>query len=639
MAAFPFPSARGRVLICPPTVRSPLPVPVVVLAAALSLDADASHAQVPARPPLTDPAAAVAAAGEIRVRADKQEKVGPGPLPRQRLRGRQDRRPALPGRPDGRLRGQEARREHGPPGGGGRQRGLHPRRGAALRPAHGDGRHRQGLPGGRDRLRGAGRVRGRQAHRAPRRQALHDRRRALQLVRAAQPALGVLQLERGHQGGRPHHRQERGLQGQVRPRLLRALSSTTRSRTTSAPPASSSPISASPIPAGGTWAAASSGRWAGASTRPSTPTTTPRSATGSDTSSATPRTSPSRATFRTYVYNPTKIGGDLGLGPRLERAADAARRRAGDRQRASVQQPPLPAALPGQLLPRHHPHPPRVLQPAAELRGDHAPGAPRTPPAPTSARTTAASTSTCRRSACAGSPSGWGARCSPSASKAPPRTWAWATTIHGGPLLPLRRLAAGVAPPLRQLPAVHAAGVLPLHALGHQLHAGLRGPGHARGAGPRPLLLRRRGGRARPHLLPRVQHPRRRLHRPLQARDRPGDQLDLRHPGRRLQPDPEVRRLRLLPGHEPGQLRDRAALPGQAPLAGRGEDRPLRVPDLARLPDLLRADQRGPEQLRPQLLLERVRPRRAPSTSVRSSRACASGPPRCSARTSCSSTT
>ncbi len=53
---------------------------------------------------------------------------------------------------------------------------------------------------------------------------------------------------------------------------------------------------------------------------------------------------------------------------------------------------------------------------------------------------------------------------------------------------------------------------------------------------------------------------------------------------------------------------------------------PLRVPHLAGLPDLLREDLGGPEQLRPQLLVERLRPRGRPSTSRPSSRACASGP-------------
>ena len=88
------------------------------------------------------------------------------------------------------------------------------------------------------------------------------------------------------------------------PGLLHARTSATRS-------SSDQRSSGLPVPAlrllaaaaATTSAPASSGRWAAAPTRPSTPTTSRSSATASATSSATRWQSPSRGTFRTYVFD------------------------------------------------------------------------------------------------------------------------------------------------------------------------------------------------------------------------------------------------------------------------------------------------------------------------------------------------
>ena len=70
---------------------------------------------------------------------------------------------------------------------------------------------------------------------------------------------------------------------------------------------------------------------------------------------------------------------------------------------------------------------------------------------------------------------------------------------------------------------------------------------------------------------------------------------------------PKYRRGRLLPRHQPGRLLARPALLREA-LRADGQGHALRVLQLAAHADLLRPDRRRAEQLRPELLLLRVRP-------------------------------
>ena len=67
---------------------------------------------------------------------------------------------------------------------------------------------------------------------------------------------------------------------------------------------------------------------------------------------------PWRAFVRQLPHLRLRRGGrrEARLRPRLERAADPARQREGDRQRPPVQRPPVPAAVPGRLQPGHEPH-------------------------------------------------------------------------------------------------------------------------------------------------------------------------------------------------------------------------------------------------------------------------------------------
>ena len=112
-------------------------------------------------------------------------------------------------------------------------------------------------------------------------------------------------------------------------------------------------------------------------------------------------------------------------------------------------------------------------------------------------------------------------------------------------------------------------GALPLHALRLELRHDARrerrrrDPDHR--PADRPPVLRDAGRDARADLREGLGHAGLRLLRALQARDRARGGLDLQDARRRLQRDPEVRRQRLLPRHQPDRLLARAALLREAP--------------------------------------------------------------------------
>ena len=410
---------------------------------------------------------------------------------------------------------------------------------------------------------------------------------------------GSFSASLGHDRGERQDRgQERRLQGEVRARLLPSRTSTTRSARTSAPPGFSSPTSATRRPRASTcgtgffWAMGRSFDQTfyadhysqhRLGLRPRVPLRC--------------RTSPSRGTFRTYVFRTTgrPAASDYDLDwnalqmlPGKVRATP---------ERAPVQRPALPAALPGQLQPRHHPH--RALRRSAlqrsfgldvssvaadatdtYLRRRH----PRAgPPA--------------RRSACASFPQqigktgivfGYEARAETLQARLrrtrsdtysrfdfAPAGLAAASRIELPPRSPRRS----------RYRYTHYATSL-AERRGRRATVPGGPPSTARSSRARSTL---RG----PDLLARLRHPRRVLLRPLQARDRARGHLDLPDARRRLRRHPEVRRHRLLPRDQPDRLRARAAPPAPSARGPTGKADALRVPVSWRArPDLLRPDRR-----------------------------------------------
>ena len=268
------------------------------------------------------------------------------------------------------------------------------------------------------------------------------------------------------------------------------------------------------------------------------------------------------------------------LRPRLERAPDAARQGPGHRQRPPVQQPPLPAAATRTTSTSPRPAPERSVGVAREgpaartslsLAADttstyfgtdytrvngRLPGAAPAPlPAPDRVGQASCSASRPR----------------PTGSSTATRTRS--TTGRGIDIAP-QRLAALRA----QLPRVHPVGRLPLHPLRRELRLTEEDARPRSWARPidRPFFeaqLEMRG----PTFSRVFDTPGLRLLGALQAHDRARGHLDLPDAGRGLQRDPEVRRRRLLPRHQPDRLLAGAALLRQAPRADR-QAAALRVP-------------------------------------------------------------
>ena len=339
--------------------------------------------------------------------------------------------------------------------------------------------------------------------------------------------------------------------------------------------------------AASTSAPGSSGRWAAASTRPSTRTTTRRSATASATSCATPRSSPSRGTFRTYLFQfqgtPTVLDPDTGevveegtpantdydidwnalqMLPGEVRATVNVRKYSNltfnqrfqenfnrvtnrtERWSAALEKDLKLAVLSASM--RHHQH---LLR--------HA--------------TTSGSTGGCPASACAASRarSGGAGSCSGSMADRGPAPVRRHDTVDDWTRYDFAPTV--VAPVPAQLPGPQPLGRLPLHPLRRELRAWTRTDAERdRRPGRLDRSFFETAIEMRGPTFSRVfDTPGLRLLRALQAHDRARGLLDLQDAGRGLQRDPEVRRGRLLPRHQPDRLRARPALLREAPRADR----------------------------------------------------------------------
>ncbi len=371
--------------------------------------------------------------------------------------------------------------------------------------APGDGRHGKGMP---STTPSASWSRG-CSWRAGSIERLDDKRYQVEegrftLLRAAEPAVGVLHLQRGHRGGRQDPRPERRLQDQVGARLLHPhhllpdRSEDQRSTGFLFPHFGySSHPRATRSGSGFFWAMGRSldqtfyadhysqiGYGFGHELRYAADT-------------------PSRGTFRTYVFNPTVAGGALDYDldwNALQILPGNVRATVNVRQYSNLL---FQQRFQDNFNLASTPHAAGVLRPAAKLRLRH-----RVQPPPTPRRPTSATTPADQPAPAHGAASG----ASPSLSAAPASSFGFDAT-RGEPG-PGRRGRWSTATPAstsaRACPARSPLSFLQFTPRasyrytrwGDELYGGLGRPEHARRAGHRPHVLRGRGGPAGAHASP-----------------------------------------------------------------------------------------------------------------------------------------